>query len=55
MDFGADSLRECLYDHSISDMYAEGTDPFVGLESRHSMPAQTALGEQSYGQCQVLE
>ncbi len=40
---------------TIFPMYAEGTHDLVALESRHSMAGQSALGEESYGTCEVLE
>jgi hypothetical protein len=40
---------------TVFPMYAEGTDNFVVLESRHSMVGQTILGEESFGTCKIME
>lgn len=40
---------------TVFPMYAEGTNEFVVLESRHSITGVIVLGEQAYGTCKVLE
>jgi hypothetical protein len=42
---------------TVFPMYAEGTDAFVVLESRHSLAigGQSALGETAFGTCKILE
>jgi hypothetical protein len=42
---------------TVFPMYAEGTDEFVVLESRHSLAisGQTVLGETAFGTCAMLE
>lgn len=42
---------------TVFPMYAEGTDEFVVLESRHSLAigGQSALGETAFGTCKILE
>lgn len=42
---------------TVFPTYAEGTNEFVVLESRHSMAltGQTVLGETAFGTCKVLE
>ena len=42
---------------TVFPVYAEGTEEFVVLESRHSLSisGQTVLGEAAYGTCAILE
>lgn len=40
---------------TVFPMYAGFTDEFVVLEARHSMVGVTALGQDTYGTCKVLE
>ena len=42
---------------TVFPMYAEGTDEFVVLESRHwlAIGGQTAAGETAFGTCKILE
>jgi hypothetical protein len=40
---------------TVFPMYAEGTQDFVVLESRHLLIGDTILGEQSFGTCKIWE